>query len=114
MTLKSTPRVILVAVSDISYIHTEETKKKAHIMAIKLDKNIPLPQKTKRGSKYPWGDMKVGDSFFVEGEPKGLYNSAKEYNIKITVRKWEEGNKKGMRVWRVPTQRKKKGAKASK
>ena len=69
--------------------------------AIKIDKGIPLPKAAKRGSKYPWSEMKIGDSFFVEGEPKGLYGSAKDYNVKIAVRKAVENGKSGVRVWRV-------------
>jgi len=68
---------------------------------IKIDKGVPIPGTTKRGSMYPWDKMQPGDSFFVEGAPKGLYTQAAAHKIKITVRKVTERGKEGVRVWRV-------------
>ena len=70
-------------------------------LQIKLDKGIPIPGAKKRGSKYPWDEMHPGDSFFVEGAPKGLYAQAAAHKIKITVRKVTERGKEGVRVWRL-------------
>lgn len=68
-----------------------------------IEKGVPIPPSSGGGRKpkYPWREMKVGDSFFVEGEPIKLRNSlyplATRHNIKLTIR--TEGN--GVRVWRV-------------
>ena len=71
-------------------------------MEFVIDKNIPIPTATRnRATKYPWADMKVGDSFFVPGKPKALYASARGRGIKIAVRPDKQGRKDGVRVWRV-------------
>ena len=70
---------------------------------IKIDKDIPIP--TIRG-KYPFKDMKVGDSFLVEkptvskhNVASALHSSAKKMgkDYKITVRREENG----VRCWRT-------------
>lgn len=74
-------------------------------MAVKIDKNVPIPSAQRKGSKYPWAEMEVDDSFFIpsgkDGKaPKGLYVAAKANNIKITIRTVKEKGKEGVRVWR--------------
>lgn len=70
-------------------------------MNFKIDKNIPMP--TRRYSKYPFNEMEVGDSFFVEGKSNALLSIAKYFaksqklDWKFTVRK--EVN--GTRIWRI-------------
>ncbi len=72
---------------------------------VELDKNVPLIKKVHSGrpSKYPWREMKVGDSFLF---PKGLSVSAayaatryakNGMGIKVTIRQTDEG----LRVWRI-------------
>ena len=34
-------------------------------MKIKIETGVPIPDKTTRKSKYPFRDMEVGNSFFV-------------------------------------------------
>lgn len=71
---------------------------------MKVERNVKIPTR-KRASKYPWSDLKVGDSFFVHGAEKmyAMYAAVANYNkklkkpIKITLRK--EGD--GVRVWRI-------------
>lgn len=74
---------------------------------IKVESNKALPLK-RRGvpGKYPWKDLKVGDSFFIEGRDKknGIYSCLASFNkrnaeeaIKITIRM----EPKGVRVWRI-------------
>jgi hypothetical protein len=71
-------------------------------MAYKIEKGIAIPPtQRKRTSKYPWADMKTGDSFFVPGKPKGLYAAAKQNGLKIAVRPEKKGTKEGVRVWKV-------------
>ncbi len=73
---------------------------------IKVDKQKPIPER-KRGpvSKYPFKDLKVGDSFLIPDKTKknGIYSSLAHFNkgrrkpIKITIR--IEGD--ALRVWRI-------------
>lgn len=70
---------------------------------IKIEKGIPMPE-VQAGSKpkYPFLEMEIGDSFFVEGAPQSLLtsaasNHAKRYGGRFSVRK-QYG---GVRVWRV-------------
>ena len=75
---------------------------------MKIDKNIKLREVNRRGkpAKYPWAQLKVGDSFFVEEKNKmyGMHASVSSYNkrsgkkaIKIATRIDGEG----LRVWRI-------------
>lgn len=73
---------------------------------IKVDKQKPIPE-MKRGpvSKYPFKDLKVGDSFLIPDKAKknGIYSSLANFNkgrrnpIKITIRTEDQG----LRVWRI-------------
>ncbi len=65
---------------------------------IVIERGIPLP-KNNRWKRYPFAEMKVGDSFFVPSKKScnaGFYYG-KRHNMKFTVRQ-ENG---GCRVWRV-------------
>ena len=69
------------------------------MISVGLDKDVPLPEARKR---YPYREMEVGDSFFVEGG--GIqnicnqnYRTGKKLGKSFIARK-EEG---GVRVWRV-------------
>ncbi len=71
-------------------------------MTIKIDKKIPVP--TKITTKYPFGDMAVGDSFVVSTALRSsVYGAsaswARQHNpdAKFTTRK--EGDE--TRIWRV-------------
>lgn len=64
-----------------------------------LDKDVPLPEARKR---YPYREMEVGDSFFVEGG--GIqnicnqnYRTGKKLGKSFIARKEDNG----VRVWRV-------------
>lgn len=69
-----------------------------------ISKNIPIPAIPK--TKYPFKDMKVGDSFLLDSNMKRTVVSikccqfAKKSNtgIKFTVRKLKNGD---IRCWRV-------------
>jgi len=82
------------------------------IQEYKIEKNVPMP--VGRGSqKYPWDQMKVGDSI-VGGDYNSLLNSAKSWAARHK-KNWQficrrdthiEGNGKKMpnglfRIWRV-------------
>lgn len=72
-------------------------------MDIKIDKKVPMPIMKGNSSqrKYPFGKMKVGDSFYIEIERNKIASAASYYGIrngvKFSLRL--EGN--GFRVWRV-------------
>lgn len=72
-------------------------------MEIKIEKNVPCP---KNFTKYPFDEMDVGDSFFVEAQGKTI-NAAliswkrRKKNIgsgKKFIRRTVNG---GQRVWRI-------------
>lgn len=64
-----------------------------------VEKGYPIPER--RCTKYPYGKMDVGDSFYCTEERTRLYSSSSQYGLrngmKFSVRK--EGD--GYRVWRI-------------
>lgn len=75
-------------------------REKGAVSAIEIDKDVLLPRK-RLGRKpiYPWREMKVGDSFFVDGgRPSGPLNNMQKAGVgKFQTKK--EGN--GYRIWRI-------------
>jgi hypothetical protein len=67
-------------------------------MKVEVDKSIPIPRSNMGRPKYPWRDLKIGDSFYVPKYTNSLHYCAKRIGIKITTRKDAEG---GIRVWRI-------------
>lgn len=72
-------------------------------MDYKIQKNVPIPKRTKTKSKYPFDKMGVGDSFYSPGKPAGLYVAArkwaKENNSESRFAVRAEGE--GSRCWRT-------------
>ena len=75
-------------------------------MTFKIEKEIPIPKKiggNGRLSKYPYKDMDIGDSFFVEKQGvrgkavQSGYHFARKHGKKFTARPVEGG----VRIWRV-------------
>lgn len=72
-------------------------------MEIKIQKNVPLPGKAKKKSKYPFEKMSVGDSFFASVKTAGLYAAARKWAkenhalSRFVVRAEGEGS----RCWKV-------------
>lgn len=84
-----------------------------------IESNVPVPAVTRRarGSAYPFADMKVGDSFFVgtkdDADDQRAVNritaAARIFRksnpqlaeLRILARPITEGDKAGVRVWRV-------------
>jgi hypothetical protein len=73
---------------------------------IKVDKGIPIPEPAQgQRSRYPWAELKVGDSFFAPKSTtasaasfrSGIAKHAKQRGMKFTARLVEGG----VRVWRV-------------
>ena len=70
-------------------------------MDIAIDKDVPVPSK-KRGKKYPYENMDIGDSFVVSNLGIQVvcnlnYRAKKKLNRSFIART-EEG---GVRVWRT-------------
>lgn len=68
----------------------------------KIERNIPVPSRTGRPSKYPFKDMKIGDSFAA---PSSLTSSVKTCAFRFAKNK---GGKFSFRVhdgkvrcWRI-------------
>lgn len=72
-------------------------------MEFKIQKNVPIPGKEKKKSKYPFEKMAVGESFAAPVKQAGLYISARKWakdnneNARFVVRAEGEGS----RCWRV-------------
>lgn len=77
-------------------------------MKFKIDKGVEIPGRPAngRGRKaiYPWEEMEVGDSFFIEyeGDKRRQYASiaghaSKRYGKKFTARTFDNG----VRIWRI-------------
>lgn len=76
-------------------------------MSFEIDSNVPIPspQATGRHSRYPFREMKIGDSFLVPNEHDSVrvrssasYFGIRNKEYRFIVRK-DTG---GVRVWRVP------------
>lgn len=79
---------------------------------VEILKGIPIPPRAgfSGESKYPWTEMSIGDAFVVpytDSKNKqvvlvGLHKSAKNKNVKITVRTTKQVGVAGeVTVWRV-------------
>jgi hypothetical protein len=70
-------------------------------LSIKIDKDVPLPNGGP--SRYPWDQMKSGDSFYIEGSmalarlQRASGGWRRKHGGEFVVRR--EGN--GARVWRT-------------
>ena len=76
----------------------------------KIEKNVPIPEHRgrKKGFKYPWEEMQVGDSILIPkkrrssaGSSSDYYSRTKENNeVKFTSR-IEEVQPDMVRFWRI-------------
>lgn len=73
-----------------------------------VDKNIPIPESYKtRPDKFPFAQLQIGDSFFIENVSKrfSIYANLRHFNERnqksnqIRVVQRREGN--GVRIWRI-------------
>lgn len=70
----------------------------------RVNSDVPLP--THLG-KYPFGEMKVGDSIFVPGREQGMratkaaHTFGYTHGLKFTTRSTNEDGVMGVRIWRV-------------
>lgn len=68
---------------------------------IKVEHGIPMPASRSIG-RYPWAEMKVGDSFYAPGKKHDQVSGMTSYwskrlGRKFAARRWD----KGVRVWRI-------------
>lgn len=71
---------------------------------IKIDTGVPIPSKeSEQGNlKYPFRDMRFGDSIFIPGINHGLHRIFARYKpMKFIQRKVSEDGVVGIRVWRI-------------
>lgn len=75
------------------------------MIMIKIESNIPIPKISKKGRQkvYPFDEMAVGDSFYIEDKSTSqlssvAYNWSKRYDpqAKFVVKQ----ENKGARIWR--------------
>jgi len=76
-----------------------------------IEENIPLPENRGRTPKYPFHDMKPGDSFLVPREefkglpPRTVYNridkAARVHGLKYGKKFAARTQEDGIRCWRV-------------
>lgn len=76
---------------------------------LKIDEGIPVPERARSTwAKYPWKEMKVGDSFLIErvnGEVIAIVrdraNKAVQYAKKYGHEYCTRASDEGVRVWRI-------------
>lgn len=74
----------------------------------KIEENVPLARITRPPRcgpyKYPWADMKVGDSFLAgEADQRSLYSVAAKW-VERHENGWQFKSRregKGRRIWRI-------------
>lgn len=82
-------------------------QKEGHMTQIKVEKNVPVPIVAKI-SRFPFADMKIGDSFFVPDMrtsaemSSAIQNAKRSLKFKFMCRRvTEDGVAVGVRVWRT-------------
>jgi len=74
-------------------------------MAIKIRRNVPIKPprpSTGRPPKYPWADMRVGDSFYVPGmTPSQMSSAWRRARAKLGHKYSARTERDGVRVWRI-------------
>ena len=76
----------------------------------KIEKDVPIPEVHSK-HKYPWSEMKVGDSVFIQAEDgdsiyhlKRTVGPAARYYGDKTAKKFKtlvDHENNGVRVWRI-------------
>jgi len=70
---------------------------------IQLDKHVPIPEGMHAGSKFPWTQMDVGDSFLAPGVKNansmnsGIAHAQRKTGFTFRSRNTPDG----VRVWRI-------------
>ena len=68
----------------------------------RIDKGVAIPEiRHGRSAKYPWREMDVGDSFYVEGKAGHIGDLASQQSMKLGRTFTTRRDAGGVRVWRV-------------
>ena len=67
---------------------------------MKIEKNVPIPERNSNKKKYPFGEMEIGDSVF-EVKPTGIYRAAGAYGRRHGMQFRLKTENNGERVWRI-------------
>ena len=68
---------------------------------IKIDKNIPIPSSNVIKRKYPYKEMEIGDSFFVN-KRHTEFQASLAYFRRTTGNQFKAHKENtGLRIWRV-------------
>lgn len=78
-------------------------------MEIQIETGVPVPVSSRAsGAKYPFGQLSVGQSFFVPGVKRPAFSSRAHNFAKKQSPQWkfkvsaaEKDGVAGMRVWRI-------------
>lgn len=71
-----------------------------------VERGIPLPKRIKP-CKYPWAEMKVGDSFLIDAPLSRMVNATRSWGMRhkwkfaLRERKLEQHGEQGIRIWRT-------------
>ena len=71
---------------------------------MKIERNIPPPEYTQDNRvKYPFRELKVGDSFFVDGKEKGhrARAAARQMTVRTNITLLTRSENGGVRIWRI-------------
>jgi hypothetical protein len=73
---------------------------------LRIDRGISLPRHSGEYYKYPWGDLNIGDSFFVERARITTLSSlalraGRRLSKRFTCRSLVEDGVPGVRVFRI-------------
>lgn len=69
-----------------------------------IEKNIPIPSRSRRGMRYPFISMVVGDSFYAPVRAATLYNSSTYFKRTRNFKDWKfrcSPEADGARIWRI-------------
>lgn len=70
-------------------------------MVVKILKGVPIPEKSRGSRKYPWDELRVGDSFVVTTRTNGV-QLCRQANHTRTPKLFESRVVGGKtRVWRT-------------
>lgn len=72
-------------------------------MRIQIEKGVPIPKPShsRTGARYPWSEMEVGDSFFVEANLLPMRSNACQTGNALGRKFIVKQVGSGVRVWRI-------------
>ena len=71
-------------------------------MEIKIEHNIPIPERTIRAPWYPWHEMAIGDSFlFPDSMKRSGYTAVRQASERYAKTFVARATAQGLRCWRL-------------